>query len=817
MRHRWPWLLGMIPGILLALPEQGTVVAGSASCEYKDPNTLVVHTKDKTILAYENFRIEKGEKLIYEQPSDRSSVLARVESSNPAIILGSLQSNGRVFLVSPGGIYFGADSQVHVGALVASTLDIDNGDFLKGYYHFAGSDAGSIIHQGCLQADGSIALIGSSIQNQGAVLAKTGSVIFAAEEKVTLDFTGDGKIVFALEENISAASEYIQMTPAAYKEAVQGVISMEGVIVASEMVMKGGVISLIAGSIDTSSLSEGGNVELRGTDSLRVDSSFSIRADAIEEGDGGSVILWSDGSTIYNGQISSRGGVLGGNGGLVETSGKKALEVKKGTVDTSASSGEIGTWFLDPYKIVIVEGGGEETVLSDLKDCYDELSSYTIAPSVIEKSTSHVHLCALTEEGSIILASPLHMEKEGIGLTFTVHEDSGKIELLSDLFTKGGQIRCEGSVFLGEQGNRILDTTYAGVEKGSTIFFGGSLDGRVDLELIAGTKGAIQCMGVVGGKDPLNSLTVKKGARLVTAQDVITSGGNIHIAIPMLLKGHTKLDTTGRGQAPEGGDIVLLSSVNGGYKFKLDGGTEGSIVIDSKEGIGSQIDLAVMQMKGSAISLNSDISASGGTIIFDGPLLIGSDLNLTDTGPTGIIFLSTVNNTGSAHSLTLSAPVGRVAFAGAVGDSSALQNLTISSNLVQIESNITLNNQLYVDGSTQLTGDSTITANTIHFLSPINGSYDLSFNAGAGGSIALDNQVGTDTRLGTVTFVRANTVTANTIFADAIVQTNTNTSTFGGTLDTIGPAGISLQGASSLVETSRQQVVVVLLSQIVEL
>jgi hypothetical protein len=734
-----------------------------------------------------------------------------VQGDDPAVILGKLESNGRVFLVSPSGIYFGPDSQVHVGALIASTLDLGGEDFLQGRYHFERKSQGKILNEGSLQAEDGIALISSNIENRGIIHAIKGSVILADKEWVTLDFTGDGKILFALDEKDSFPAQDIELT-----RAIQSVISTDGIVVANQLIQKdGGIflsqgkivasqgsvhlegndIFLQEGSIDTSSCYGGGDVGIFAAHKVDVSPSFTIKADALEEGCGGSVIIWSDETTMYNGQIFSRGGADGGNGGAVETSGKKSLEVREGIVDTSAPFGDRGTWLLDPYSIVIAEGGGGAS-LSELKDCYDEISSYVIAPSVIENSASHVHLCTMTEEGSITLARPLRMKNEGIGLIFSVHEESGRIEILSDISTKGGQIRCEGAVFLGDDGSRILDTTFAGVEKGGSIFFEGTVDGKVDLQLITGNKGTVQCSQTVGGIAPLSSFTMGKGAKLSLAQDVITAAGNIHISVPMTLKGHTKLDTTGRGAHPEGADILLASSVNGNYKFSLDSGKRGAIIIDGSEGIGSKVELAVMQMKGSSIQLGNDIAASGGTIIFDGPLVVGANLTLTDTGPTGIIFLGTVNASSSGKSLTLNAPVGKVAFASLVGNTTPMQNMTISANAIQIGNNITVTSGLTVTGATQLTGSSTIAAPTIHFLGPIDGSYDLSFNAGASGSIALDNQIGTSVRLGTVSFTQANTITANGIFADAIVQGASNASTFNGVLNTIGPNGISLTGVA---------------------
>ena len=47
----------------------------------------------------------------------------------------------------------------------------------------------------------------------------------------------------------------------------------------------------------------------------------TISADAITNGNGGTVVLWSNDSTRAYGSISARGGAQGGDGGLIETSG----------------------------------------------------------------------------------------------------------------------------------------------------------------------------------------------------------------------------------------------------------------------------------------------------------------------------------------------------------------------------------------------------------------------------------------------------------------------------------------------------------------
>src|SRR6516225_8734406 len=74
-----------------------------------------------------------------------------------------------------------------------------------------------------------------------------------------------------------------------------------------------------------------------------------ISADAIANGNGGQVAVWSDGTTVFNGKISAQGGNQGGNGGLVETSGKGTLVVgPTASVTAAAPKGTAGQWLLDP-------------------------------------------------------------------------------------------------------------------------------------------------------------------------------------------------------------------------------------------------------------------------------------------------------------------------------------------------------------------------------------------------------------------------------------------------------------------------------------
>lgn len=77
----------------------------------------------------------------------------------------------------------------------------------------------------------------------------------------------------------------------------------------------------------------------------------TVRADALQQGDGGKIIVWSDVATRTAAAISARGGPAGGDGGFVETSGAY-LDVQR-AADASARNGQAGTWLLDPIDITI--------------------------------------------------------------------------------------------------------------------------------------------------------------------------------------------------------------------------------------------------------------------------------------------------------------------------------------------------------------------------------------------------------------------------------------------------------------------------------
>jgi filamentous hemagglutinin family protein len=320
----------LLVGPVHAGPQNGSVVAGSATITSAPGSTTITQTTPKVAIEWKTFSIPPGESVMYVQPNSQSVALNRVIGSDPSLIFGSLTSNGQVFLINPAGILFGKSAQVNVGALVASTLQISNLDFMAGRFHFTDTGGtGEVVNQGTIQtqADGSYAaLLGKSVRNGGTIVARMGSVALAAGDAITLDMVGDGLLNVVVD-----------------KGALQAQVDNGGMLLAD-----GGLVLLTTQAAD----------KLLHT---AVNSSGVIEAKTIGSHNG-TIRLLGDmlsGTVNVGGTLNATGGALSGNGGLIETSAANVKVADTAHIDTSAPHGLMGTWLLDPNDFVISLAGGD--------------------------------------------------------------------------------------------------------------------------------------------------------------------------------------------------------------------------------------------------------------------------------------------------------------------------------------------------------------------------------------------------------------------------------------------------------------------------
>ena len=385
------------------------VVAGDLTVkDISATHTQYTHTANVNIVDFYKFGVMKGHQLDVVMP-DAARALYRVIGNSRSEIMGTLNSNGSLFLINQNGVLFGQGSEVNVGNIVASTLNISNDDFMKGNYNFTvGSITGTIENRGVIKAqnEGYIVLLGNTVDNSGTLVASNGSVVLGSAQNATLDFFGNGLVKAklsgdALEAtiknsgNIYADGGFVQMATNARAAAINisgiveanqlverdGMIRLEGgdnakVQVTGQLIAKGenttgGTIevtgeqvALLNGAVlDASGDTGGGKVLVGGDYQGKNDAVYNarttyiaqgatIKADALQQGDGGKVVVWANDLTRYYGNISAQGGAISGNGGFVEVSGKDNLDFN-GQVNLTAINGLGGTLLLDPTNIVL--------------------------------------------------------------------------------------------------------------------------------------------------------------------------------------------------------------------------------------------------------------------------------------------------------------------------------------------------------------------------------------------------------------------------------------------------------------------------------
>ena len=579
-------MLMLISNSATATPQGGNIVGGNGSIQQSNPAATVVnqHTQSMAI-NWDSFNLGSNESVTYQQPNANSVVLNRILDSNASQIFGRINANGQVFLSNPNGIVFGRNAQVNVGGLLATGLNINVDDFMRGDYSlFSENNPGVVINQGTLQAatGGSISLIGGAVQNDGLIIADMGRVNLASGSAATLNFDNDGLMSFRIDEAVaneiedhnnailnsgtieSNGGEVLLSTQAA-KDVFANVVNNSGIIRATKVERSGGVVKLVgsgtvihSGEIDVSGNEgdeTGGTVHLLGDkvgviDSANINASGNagggeiliggsfqgrnaaiknasqtlvgrnsrISANALVNGDGGEVIVWSDKATVYKGNIEAKGTGESGNGGFVEVSGKEYLKFDGGVDLAAGENGEAGTLLLDPLTITInsladpdtpdINGDGttgdDITALGDLDSAdtgplknVDSIITDTAVEGLLV-NTQTLTLAAqnritvnasiegggnanLTMEApSIDLNAPITLSGTGVlsGTATTVNVGSdGKIQNGIDVAATGATVNVAANTTYNENVNASKTDLILQGQAGTILSGGGSGDG----------------------------------------------------------------------------------------------------------------------------------------------------------------------------------------------------------------------------------------------------------------------------------------------------------------------------------------------------
>ena len=328
----------------------------------------IVQGTQRAIVDWQGFSIGPGHAVNIAQPGAASVLLNRVTGNELSTIAGSLNANGRVFLVNPNGVLFGNGASVNVGGLVASTLKMSTSDaaFMGGTERFEfkqeGTAFGTVENRGGITAHGggTIALIGAQVSNSGSIVAQGGTAGLVSGDTVTVDFAGDGLTTFKVSSGlysgvansglVQADGGRVVMMASAGSELAQGVVNTRGVLRADSLASRNGEIVLDSGgsaagvTISGGVLSaagngaglSGGSIDVKGRTILLQPASPDDPGviDASGRGGGGRVLLQAHavGGNAQTGAIAVASGsrigadaTVAGNGGDVRLMAERTL------------------------------------------------------------------------------------------------------------------------------------------------------------------------------------------------------------------------------------------------------------------------------------------------------------------------------------------------------------------------------------------------------------------------------------------------------------------------------------------------------------
>lgn len=265
------------------------VGAGQATAVQAGSKLTVTQTSANTTLNWQSFNISADGKVQFVQPSASSVALNRIFQADPSKIFGGLQANGSVYLINRNGIVFGANAQVNVGSLVASTLDlkaVDANGALTGLttpglsgqaalQQFQDSNGlqltsapVTISNGATLQTTegGQVLVFAPTITNEGTIRAPGGQTVLAAGSQIYLASTTDPNLRGLLVEvggvGGTVTNGMASNANAASVNQLVGQITAErgNVTLAAHAVNQLGLVSA------TTSINENGSIRLQARD-----------------------------------------------------------------------------------------------------------------------------------------------------------------------------------------------------------------------------------------------------------------------------------------------------------------------------------------------------------------------------------------------------------------------------------------------------------------------------------------------------------------------------------------------------------------------
>lgn len=454
------------------------------------------------------------------------------------------------------------------------------------------------------------------VTNTGSIDAQGGTVLLSAR-------AADGIVQNLVRAggSIAANTDAAGRTGTVALRGTGGAIIIEGDVTATGTAAgtRGGTVTALGdrvlvaftGRVDASGRAGGGRVGIGAEGRIgtpRVASRAGtaqgavVRADATQNGPGGTVRIDSTDYTAHAGKVSARGGPQGGDGGMVEISGGQGLRIT-GTADVSAAAGRQGTVLLDPETLVVVAGGGNVVpgdIVGGVLDAAAGPLNATIDTALIAGIAGDLELQANTSitvnaaiskpngdltltafsSGAITVNSPIVL---GSG-DLTLNAGSGDVAVNASLMALGGDISVSGNGI-------ALSANLSASPTGRVVLTGGN-DGIVQNTASGITAGALWADVTSGGPLSLGGQnavgTLERAWTLGNSTPVLIRnqtdlsitgpvGGASNAAVRIEVQGDLDISGNLRGTGPGAGDTLVAVLATGNLNLLGTGVVEAAL------------------------------------------------------------------------------------------------------------------------------------------------------------------------------------------------------------------------------------------------
>jgi filamentous hemagglutinin family protein len=504
------WLAGGFPLWLLPLTAaQAQVVSdGTLNTQvqinpFSNTFTITGGTQNLTgtnlFHSFDRFSVPANFTAYFNNVAQIQNILSRVTGTSISEINGIIRANGtaNLFLLNPNGIIFGPGARLNVGgsffASTASSIPFADGA------QFAANPAQPVP---LLTVSVPIGLgLGTRPNNP---ITHVGNLSVAAGRSLTLFGT--------------------TVTQAGSLTAPGGTVQVLG----DQITLLGSSRVNVSGPTGGGAVRVGGGFQGEGTIPTALQTTIApgatINADAISTGNGGRIVVRSDGVTNFAGNLTARGGAITGTGGAAEIAGSQNL-LFRGTTDLSGRIG-LGTLSMSATNLTI--GTSPTATLSEAA-----LVGAAQTANVSLRATNNLTVEDLPDDDLNLLGRGTieflaDADRNGVGSFILQDPLSDAIRTNGRPFTLSSPSLALGAIdtspapgVIGLGGGVTLTATAGGVQTGNMTTQGGSI-------AISGTSlnlGNLNTAAVIRGQRVGGDVTLTATSGNVQAGSITMAAG----------------------------------------------------------------------------------------------------------------------------------------------------------------------------------------------------------------------------------------------------------------------------------------------------